>query len=188
MLALLGGGGLPERRLWFDNADGALEWAEEDLLTKFDLQEPRDRRLSVRETQLGRGLGQNELQILQEALIELPVQRGTPIFSTGDAADGLYVVIAGSVSVYLRGESGRKRVASLAPGVVFGEMGLLDGLPRSADLAADQDSVVLKLTRTHFEEIRRSHPGIAATVLFNLSSEMATRLRYVNMELQEASS
>lgn len=188
MLAMLGGGGLPERHFWFDSADGALEWAEEGLLTKFDLPEPRDRRLSVRETQLGRGLGQNELQILQKALIELPVQRGMPIFSTGDTADGLYVVIAGSVSVYLRGEAGRKRVASLAPGVVFGEMGLLDGLPRSADLSADEDCVVLKLTRTHFEEIRRSHPDIAATVLFNLSSEMASRLRYVNMELQEASS
>ena len=188
MLTMLGGAGLPERRFWFENADGALEWAEEDLLTKFELPEPRDRLLSVRETQLGRSLDQNDLQTLQDALIELPFQRGAPIFSTGDAADGLYVVVAGSVSVYLRGEPGRKRVASLAPGVVFGEMGLLDGLPRSADLAADEDSVVLKLTRTHFEEIRRSHPNIAATVLFNLSVEMATRLRYVNMELQEASS
>lgn len=66
-------------------------------------------------------------------------------------------------------------------------MGLLDGLPRAADLIADEDSVVLKLTRTQFEKIRRSHPSIAATVLFNLSSEMASRLRYVNLELQAAS-
>ena len=66
-------------------------------------------------------------------------------------------------------------------------MGLLDGLPRSADLTADEDSVVLKLTRTQFDEMRRSHPNIAATVLFNLSTEMATRLRYINLELQAAS-
>lgn len=187
MLAMLGGAGLPERRFWFENADGALEWAEEDLLTKFDLPEPRDRRLSVCETQLGRSLDQDDLPILEDALIELPVPRGASIFSTGDVADGLYVVIAGSVSVYLRGESGRKRVASLAPGVVFGEMGLLDGLPRSADLVADEGSVVLKLTRERFEKIRRNHPNIAATILFNLSIEMATRLRYVNLELQAAS-
>lgn len=188
MLAMLGGAGLPERRFWFDIADEALEWAEEDLLTKFDLPEPRDRLLSVRETQLGRSLDRDDLRIMEDALIELHFQRGAPIFSTGDMADGLYVVTSGSVSVYLRGEPRRKRVASLAPGVVFGEMGLLDGLPRSADLTADKDSVVLKLTRTRFEEIRRSHPNIAATVLFNLSAEMATRLRYVNLELQEASS
>jgi SulP family sulfate permease len=187
MLSLLGGTGLPERGYWFETADAALEWAEEGLLTKFDLPEPRDRQLSVRETQLGRSLDRNDLPILEAALTEIPVPRGAPIFSTGDAADGLYVVVAGSVSVYLRGESGRKRVASLAPGVVFGEMGLLDGLPRSADLVADEDSVVLKLTRLQFEEIRRSHPGIAATILFNLSGEMATRLRYVNLELQAAS-
>ncbi|MBK7766290.1 MAG: SLC26A/SulP transporter family protein [Sulfuritalea sp.] len=187
MLALLGGAGLPERRFWFDTADDAMEWAEEDLLARFDLPEPRDRLLSVRETQLGRGLDRNDLQILESALVELHIQRGAPIFSTGDMADGLYVVISGSVSVYLRGEPQRKRVASLAPGVVFGEMGLLDGLPRSADLTADEDSVVLKLTRTHFDEMRRKHPNIAATVLFNLSAEMATRLRYINLELQAAS-
>lgn len=189
MLAMLGGAGLPERRFWFDAADDAMEWAEEDLLAKFDLPEPRDRLLSVRETQLGRSLDKDDLQKVQDALTELRIERGAPIFSTGDKADGLYVVIAGSVSVYLRGDKGqgRKRVASLAPGVVFGEMGLLDGLPRSADLIADEDSVVLKLTRAHFDEIRRSHPDIAATILFNLSTEMATRLRYVNLELQEAS-
>lgn len=189
MLAMLGGAGLPERRFWFDTADDAMEWAEEDLLAKFDLPEPRGRLLSVRETQLGRSLDKDDLQILQGALTELRIERGAPIFCAGDQAEGLYVVIAGSVSVYLRGDKGqgRKRVASLAPGVVFGEMGLLDGLPRSADLTADEDSVVLKLSRTHFDEIRRSHPDIAATILFNLSSEMATRLRYVNLELQEAS-
>jgi SulP family sulfate permease len=187
MLTMLGGVGLPERRFWFHAADDAMEWAEEDLLAKFDLPEPRDRQLSVRETQIGRGLDKNDLQVLEAALVELHLERGAPIFCTGDEADGLYVVTAGSVSVYLRGEPGRKRVASLAPGVVFGEMGLLDGLPRSADLTADEDSVVLKLTRTQFEDIRASHPNIAATVLFNLSTEMATRLRYVNLELQAAS-
>lgn len=187
MLAMLGGIGLPARRFWFDTADDAMEWAEEELLAKFELPEPRGRLLSVRETQLGRNLDKDDLQTLQEALTEVRLARGAPIFSTGDEADGLYVVIAGSVSVYLRNVAGRKRVASLAPGVVFGEMGLLDGLPRSADLTADEDSVVLKLSRTLFDQIRRSHPDIAATILFNLSTEMATRLRYVNLELQEAS-
>jgi SulP family sulfate permease len=189
MLAMLGGVGLPAREFWFDAADDAMEWAEEDLLARFDLPEPRGRELSVRETQLGRNLDKADLQVVQDAVTELRAGRGTPIFSTGDEADGLYVVVAGSVSVYLRGDKGqgRKRVASLAPGVVFGEMGLLDGLPRSADLVADEDSVVLKLTRTQFDEIRRNHPDIAATMLFNLSAEMATRLRYVNLELQEAS-
>jgi hypothetical protein len=40
MLSMLGGGGLPERHFWFDNADAALEWAEEDLLTRFDCRNP----------------------------------------------------------------------------------------------------------------------------------------------------
>ena len=63
----------------------------------------------------------------------------------------------------------------------------IPGEYHAVKVTADEDSVVLNLTRTRFEEIRRGHPNIAATVLFNLSTEMATRLRYVNLELQAAS-
>jgi SulP family sulfate permease len=184
MLAAMGSIGLPPRESWFDDAETALEWAEEDLLETFELPEMRDRALAVNETQLGRGLARGDLAVLREALEEIRVNKGDALFRSGDDADGLFVVLAGSVSVMLRGHHGRKRVASLAPGVVFGEMGLLDGLPRSADVHADEDAVVMKLTRKAFERIRLAHPELAATILFNLSVEMATRLRYTNLELQ----
>lgn len=183
-LTMMGGLGLPPREFWFDNTEMALEWAEEDLLEKFELPAKLDRALATNETQLGRGLGRHDLAILNEALEEIRATRGDALFLSGDDADGLFVVLAGSVSVYLSGEHGRKRVASLAPGVVFGEMGLLDGLPRSADVYADEDTIVLKLARKTFERIRQAHPELAATILFNLSVEMATRLRYTNLELQ----
>ena len=184
MLTAMGHLGLPVREFWFDNAEGALEWAEEDLLEKFELPPTYDRALAVNETQLGRGLVPFDLALLKEALEEIKAKKGDVLFLSGDDASGLFVVAEGSVSVFLRGEHGRKRVASLAPGVVFGEMGLLDGLPRSADVFADEDAIVLKLSRKTFEQIRRDHPELAATILFNLSVEMATRLRYINLELQ----
>jgi SulP family sulfate permease len=120
-------------------------------------------------------------------LTELHVAREAPLFSADDPADGLYVVMSGGVSVMLRGVHGRKRVASFAPGVVFGELGLLDGGPRSADVYADEQTIALKLTRTAFEQIRARHPDLAAKVLFNLGVEIATRLRYTNRELQQES-
>ena len=184
MLTTMGSVGLPSGEFWFDDAEAALEWAEEDLLEAFDLPEIRDRALEVNDTQLGRGLARGDLALLKGALEEIPVGKGDAVFRHGDEADGLFVVVAGSVSVFLRSDHRRKRVASLAPGVVFGEMGLLDGFPRSADVLADEDAVVMKLTRKTFETIRREHPELAATILFNLSVEMAARLRYANLELQ----
>lgn len=115
---------------------------------------------------------------------EISITREQPLFRCGDAADGLFVVVAGSVSVTLNSVHGRRRIASFAPGTILGEMGLLDGLPRSADVFADGTASVLKLGRESFERIRAAHPDLAAKILFNLSVEMATRLRYTNRELQ----
>lgn len=172
------------QRYWFDTADTALQWAEDDLLERFDLPEPRERMLDVAETQLGRGLRPNELAILESHLEQIEYEPDALVFRAGDDADGLFVLRKGCVSVSLQGAQGRKRLASFAQGVVFGELGLLDGGPRSANVVADEASVALRLKRKAFEKIRTENPELAAKLLFNLGVEMATRLRYTNRELQ----
>lgn len=174
---------LVPHRLWFDTADAAMEWAEDDLLDRFDLPEPRERLLDVAETQLGRGLKTDELAILESHLDEIEFAPDAPVFRAGETADGLFVLRKGCVSVSLHGGDGRRRLASFAQGVIFGELGLLDGGPRSADVFADETSVALKLTREAFEDIRSQRPELAAKLLFNLGVEMAIRLRYSNREL-----
>lgn len=172
-------------RLWFDTTDAAMEWAEDDLLDRFDLPEPRERLLDVAETQLGRGLGKEELAVLESNLNEIEIAHGAPVFRTGEIADGLFVLRKGCVSVTVQGSEGRRRLASFAQGVIFGELGLLDGGPRSADVFADEASVALKLTRRAFEDIRVQSPELAAKLLFNLGVELAIRLRYSNRELHQ---
>jgi SulP family sulfate permease len=174
---------LVPQRLWFDTADAGMEWAEDELLDRFDLPEPRERLLDVAETQLGRGLKAEELAILESHLEEIELAPGAPVFRAGETADGLFVLRKGCVSVSLHGSEGRRRLASFAQGVIFGELGLLDGGPRSADVFADEASVALKLTRRAFEDIRAQNPELAAKLLFNLGVEMAIRLRYTNREL-----
>ncbi len=184
MLSSAGIEKLVPQRCWFDSADAAMQWAEDDLLDRFDLPEPRERLLDVAETQLGRGLDRSELGILETHLAQIDFAPGAPVFRTGENADGLFVLRRGCVSVTVQGGQGRKRLASFAQGVVFGELGLLDGGPRSADVVADEASVALKLTRKAFEEIRADNPQLAAKLLFNLGVEIAIRLRYSNREIQ----
>jgi len=174
---------LVPQRYWFDTADAGMEWAEDDLLDRFDLPEPRERLLDVAETQLGRGLNKEELAVLESHLEEIEFAPAAPVFRSGESADGLFVLRKGCVSVSLHGSEGRRRLASFAQGVIFGELGLLDGGPRSADVFADEASVALKLTRRAFEDIRAQSPELAAKLLFNLGVEMAIRLRYSNREL-----
>lgn len=170
------------QQYWFDTTDAALQWAEDHLLDRFDLPEPRERLLDVSETQLGRGLSQAELAILESHLEQIEFEAGAPLFRSGERADSLFVLRRGCVSVTLQGSLGRRRLASFSQGVVFGELGLLDGGPRSADVFADEASIVLKLTHTAFERIRAENSELAAKLLFNLGVEIAIRLRYSNRE------
>ncbi len=186
MLTASGLSGLPDPRYWFDTADAALEWAENAVLEQFELAEPQARRLDLRETQLGRGLKDEELAVLLAHVAEIVIAPNQPLFRAGDAADGLYVLVSGGVSIRVRGSHGFRRVASFAPGVVIGEMGLLDGGPRSADAIADDHSAAYRLSSADFEAIRQDNPYVAAKILFNLGVEMATRLRYTTLELQQA--
>lgn len=72
-----------------------------------------------------------KLSVLLDHVAELKVEPNQALFRAGDPADGLYVMVSGSIRV--PGRHGFRRVASFAPGVVVGEMGLLDGGPRSAE-------------------------------------------------------
>jgi CRP-like cAMP-binding protein len=96
------------------------------------------------------------------------------ILSQHDRGDSLYIVDSGRVKVVLFGEGGREMILTLLrPGDVFGEMSLLDGQPRSANVVAVENTRVLVLSRSDFVEHMRRHPATALRVL----EEMCRRLR-----------
>ena len=83
----------------------------------------------------------------------------------------------GSVFVLLEGAArvvvGDRTIHRLGPGDVFGELALLDGRPRSADVVSASSIVTARLSRTAFLDLVRSDPDIA----FNIMEMLATRLR-----------
>jgi CRP-like cAMP-binding protein len=82
------------------------------------------------------------------------------------------------------GQTAIRRLAIITPGVVFGEMALLDAQPRSADAIADQPSVLKALSRTNFEKLRGEQPSLFAKMMQNIAHEMSLRLRTTNQQLR----
>ena len=83
------------------------------------------------------------------------------------------------------GEGGRKkRVASIGPGLSFGEMALLDGGKRSADIVADERVICYGLRVEQLQELAAEHPNIMITILGNLTREFSERLRHANQEIR----
>jgi CPA2 family monovalent cation:H+ antiporter-2 len=85
---------------------------------------------------------------------------GERIIRKGDDADAAYFISKGEVEVAVGG-----RRIRLGPGNFVGEMGLLSGQPRSADVTSLDYSAFLKLTRSDFHEILRRYPDIRAQIV-----------------------
>lgn len=102
---------------------------------------------------------------------------GAIITGQNEPGDALYVLVNGRAKEVLFGENGREMtLAVLRPGDFFGEMALFDGKPRSANVVAEDDVVLLVLDRTTFMLHLEQHPQTAMRLL----SEMAQRLRRAN--------
>jgi len=111
-------------------------------------------------------------------------EKGEVIIREGADAKLFFVVARGTVSVQIRVQGDRKkRVASIGPGLSFGEMALLDGGKRSADIIADERVICYGLAVEQLQELAAEHPNIMITILGNLTREFSERLRHANDEI-----
>lgn len=89
------------------------------------------------------------------------VPEGTRIFREGDEGEALYVVMRGQVSILKRG----LQLALLGPKECFGEMSVLDAVPRSADAVATVETEVLRISSEAFYDILHEQTEIAEGVI-----------------------
>ena len=134
-------------------------------------------------TLLFNGLDQDELRRLAGIGRDVALPAGGVLFDQGDESDGLYVVTAGIVRVYLTTEDGREATVFLSEeGEVIGEMALLDGLPRSAGAAALTETKLVFIPRAPFLELLESSAKLARQIILTLCE----RLRSTNAQIDQA--
>ena len=107
------------------------------------------------------GLTEKELRVIARSFKELKYESGDIIVRKGEAGIGFYLVADGSVEV----RSDGKVLSKLGPGQFFGEMSILDGQPRSADVVALEPSRCLALTSWSFKSIVSNQPKMALKLL-----------------------
>ncbi len=94
------------------------------------------------------GLNEKALAAVRAAVTEKAFVKGTLIIAEGTDADALYVVDQGEVEIAAAPDGATHRVVSrLGPGESFGEMAVVEDKPRSANVVAAVDCVVLKIPR-----------------------------------------
>lgn len=100
---------------------------------------------------------------------------GEHIVRQGEEGDAMFVLLNGRAEVWA-GDPERRRVAELARGDVFGEMGLVRHNERTADVVADGDVEVLAVDQRFLERIQRRYPRIASKVFLNLTRILSDKL------------
>jgi CRP-like cAMP-binding protein len=89
------------------------------------------------------------------------VEPGAIIVAEGEPGEGLYIVTAGSVKVFIRNPSGRNvPVARLGEGQYFGEIASLSGRPRTATVTAAGRTELLELDAPTLRELATRHPAL----------------------------
>ncbi len=104
---------------------------------------------------------------------------GEVVVSPGDTDRALYVVVDGVLDVAVpSGPRGRLQATrTMGAGSVIGEMGFLDGQPRSALIRAATDVQLLRLGIDAFDVLAGKRPALARAVLFDLGRILSERLR-----------
>lgn len=107
-------------------------------------------------------------------------EAGQVVFSQGDDSTHTYQIIAGSVDIVInRREGGEKRVASLGPEEVFGEMGIIDPAPRSATAIAREQTACKVYSAEEVVDLMSRDPAEAISLIRSL----IIRLRNANRKL-----
>lgn len=106
------------------------------------------------------------------------------VFMEGDIGRALFILESGKVELTRRGPDGKTVLLyTLKPGDFFGEMALLESLPRSATATAAEPSRLHLLYRTKLDSMLSSHPRIGVTIMAHLARLLSARLRRVSGEL-----
>jgi SulP family sulfate permease len=177
---------------FFPDADHALEYAEDRLLASLARTSTDDAPLTLAQALAGSGIEADEVELLRSMMVERRFAQGEAVFRSGDPGDSMFVLLQGQVGIWLpaaqtEGDIPRgRRLISFAPGVVFGDMGLLAGAARSADAIAESDALALELQREPYERLVAEHPAVFGKLLLNISLLLASRVRSLSDELQAA--
>jgi CRP/FNR family cyclic AMP-dependent transcriptional regulator len=121
---------------------------------------------------LFRGVGAEQLTALAEKATEVEFAPRHTIVRQGEIGTGFFIVVEGRVNVV----RDARTLATLGPGEFFGELSVLDGQPRIAQVVAEEPTRCLALASWDFEKVLLDQPALSLAILRGL----AARLRAVS--------
>jgi CRP/FNR family cyclic AMP-dependent transcriptional regulator len=126
----------------------------------------------------------NDLDALASVGEEKTVKKDELVFDEDSKGDSMYVIKSGAVKISKKVKNQENTIAVLNPGEFFGEMALLDGLPRSAAVRATADSELFMVSLDGYQKLRKEKPHTALKLMDIIIKVLSNRLRQANKNLE----
>ena len=138
---------------------------------------------SLRRIKILADLSDAQLAHLAEYLELQEVSQWSVLFSQGDHSDAMFLVLAGEMRARTVVNGRETILATFGPGDFFGDLALFDHGPRSADVVANVDSTLLKISSVSFDRLTREAPALATPFLQATARTLSARIRADNKRL-----
>lgn len=127
------------------------------------------------------GLDESALNMLWQSAVESKAAPGTVIVREGDVGNRFFLVGEGLVRVCKHlGLPHEVELARFSPGDFFGEMCILETLPRCATVQAVIDTTVYSLTSLNFYHLYQAMPAQYSILVVNIARDLSRRLRHLD--------
>lgn len=113
-------------------------------------------------------LSKKELELLGRMTTEVDFSAGQEMAKQGEMGREAMIILSGGADVIRDGDT----IASLEAGDVFGEMSLINRMPRNASVLATSDGTVAVMSRTEFNSVLTSNPGVTTTILQTVTARL----------------
>ena len=107
--------------------------------------------------------------------------KGEVVSHEGNPSGDAYIISLGSIEILENTASGQKVLGILGENEIFGEMGLIDGQPRSATARAREDSVVCVLTPKTFDNMVQENPEALLPILQILINRLRETMKFLKL-------
>lgn len=130
------------------------------------------------------GLTQEELDQVSKVYSLEEFSKGDRIFSEGAVGDKFYIVVSGGVRIEKEiPKAGPETLRTLKPGEGFGEMALVEEMPRSASAVADEDSRLVSIEKSDLDRLFGENYSIALKMMTAFCKTMSSRLRESSLRM-----
>ncbi len=141
---------------------------------------------SLRRIKIFAEMDEQQLASFLQYMEVLKLLPNAPVFRKGERGDAMFCVLQGEVRARAMIGGQESTLATMGVGECFGELAVIDESPRSADVVANVESVVLKISSGALKRLFAEAPALAAPFLLGLNRTITSRVRALTKRYEDS--